>query len=156
MNFSIPGQVPALPHSPDRGTMLLIAALFFVSVLAHRLWRGKIKAEDEREALRQDLAFSQGRYRAGFRSLGSSVAFADRSTGLVMEVSPGWRQAGLPEAGKPVWSQVPELEAFWRSIPPPGEDGQAAAPQTFSQAALTLLATPLSGESLGVVLLERR
>jgi hypothetical protein len=136
--------------------MLLIAALFFVSILAHRLWRGKIRAEDEREALRRDLAFSQGRYRAGFKALASPVAFADRGTGLLVEVSPGWVDAGLPEAGKAVWSQVPEFEAVWRAIPPPAEDGRPAETRSLAWGTRSLQASPLSGDSLGVVLLECR
>lgn len=156
MNFDILLQAESLSPAPDRGTLVLVAALFFVSILAHRLWRGKIRAEDEREALKKDLAFSQGRYRAAFRALQSPVAFADRATGLVMEVTPGWSQAGLPEAGKPIWSQVPQLEPEWRGIPSPDADGQVAGLLTLSAGTQTLLATPLPGESLGVVLLEPR
>ena len=156
MKFDLLGQAPALPHSPDRGSLLLIAVLFFVSVLAHRLWRGKIRAEDEREALRRDLAFSQGRYRAGFRTLAAPVAFADRGTGLVMETTPGWERAGLPAAGQSIWAQAPEFESVWRSIPGPGEDGQAAEPRALPLGERMLQAIPLSGESLGIILLEGR
>lgn len=156
MNFDLLVQAPPLPQASDRGTLLIVAALLFVSILAHRLWRGKIRAEDEREALRKDLAFSQGRYRAAFRALQSPAAFADRATGLVMEVTPGWSQAGLPEAGQPIWSQAPPLENEWRNIPSPGADGQVPGAMTLSAGTRTLVATPLSGESLGVVLLEPR
>lgn len=155
MKFDLAAQTPALPHALDRGTLLVLGALFLVSILAHRLWRGKIRAEDEREALRRDLAFSQGRYRAAFRALGAPVAFADRATGLVMEITPGWSGAGLPEAGKPIWHQTPEAEVAWRAIPAPGPDGSVSAPLTLTLGSLALRVTPLSGESLGVVLLER-
>lgn len=155
MKFDLSAQTPALPHSLDRGTLLVLAALFLVSILAHRLWRGKIRAEDEREALRKDLAFSQGRYRAAFRALDAPIAFADRATGLVMEVTPGWNRVGLPEAGKPIWHQAPEAESAWRSIPGPSPEGLVPAPLTFTLGSQNLRVTPLSGESLGVVLLER-
>jgi len=154
MNFDLLVQAPPLPHASDRGTLLVVAALFLVSILAHRLWRGKIRAEDEREALKRDQAFSQGRYRAAFRALQAPAAFADRATGLVMEVTPGWRRAGLPEAGKPIWSQVPPLENEWRNIPSPSADGEVPGLLTLSAGTRTLVATPLSGESLGVILLE--
>lgn len=156
MKFNVLAQAPSLPYAPDRGTLVVLAALFFTSILAHRLWRGKIRAEDEREALRRDLAFSQGRYRAGFKALVSPIAFADRSTGLVMEVTPGWLQAGLPEAGKTLWSQASDLEALWRDIPAPSEDGRPAEVRSLALGAHTLVATPLAGDSLGVILLEHR
>lgn len=155
MNF-VQSSTPALPHATDRGTLLVVAALFLVSILAHRLWRGKIRAEDEREALRKDLAFSQGRYRAGFRASRHPSAFADRATGLVIEATSGWTEAGLAPAGKPVWQGDPGLEAAWRQIPAPGSEGQPAPPTTLEASGRTLLATPLGGDSLGVVLLEAR
>lgn len=154
MSFVLLLQAPI--QVADRGTLVVVAALFLVSILAHRLWRGKIRAEDEREALRKDAAFSQGRYRAGFRALAAPVAFADRATGLVIEVTPGWSLAGLPEAGKPLWAELPALEAAWRAIPAPLADGRAAEPVDLELPGHPLRATPLAGDSLGVVLLERR
>ncbi len=155
MSFVLMTQSAGLGASPDRGTLALVAALFLVSILAHRLWRGKIRAEDEVLALRKDQAFSQGRYRAGFRALGLPAAFADRATGLVMEATPGWVEAGLLETGQPVWSREPAAEAVWREIPPPSEDGRPAPSRLLQFQGQALRATPLGGESLGVVLLER-
>lgn len=147
---------PALPHASDRGTLLVVGALFFVSILAHRLWRGKIRAEDECEALKKDQAFSQGRYRAGFRGMAGAAAFVDRATGLVIEGTPGWRDAGLPEAGKALWQDDAAAEAAWKAIPAPAADGTPAAPTEVSLGGQSLRALPLGGDSLGVVLVERR
>ena len=73
-------QVPSLSRTPDTGLLVILAALFFTAILAHRLWRGKIRAEDELTAFQKDLAFSMGRYRVGFRKLQSIAAVKNNLT----------------------------------------------------------------------------
>ena len=143
---------PPWPHHLDGGVLLLVAALFLAAVLAHRYWRAKIRLEDELVAREADLVRAHDRYRTAFRALPAPAAFVDRGTGLVMEATPGWLQAGLPEPGEPVFLEDPELETAWRAIPPPDPGHRPAAPVALRLRAQACTATPLAGPSLGVVL----
>ena len=143
---------PPWPHHLDGGVLLLVAALFLATVLAHRYWRAKIRLEDELEARERDLVRAQDRYRAAFRALPGPAAFVDRGSGLVMEGTPGWLQDGLPEPGEPLFRDDPELEAAWRAIPPPAPDHRPAAPAALRIHGRSFTGTPLAGPSLGVVL----
>jgi hypothetical protein len=134
--------------------LVILAALFFTAIMAHRLWRGKIKAEDELTAFQKDSAFSLGRYRAGFRKLQSVAAFADRGTGLVVEPTPGWLTAGLAEGGRKVWGEDSAAESLWKSIPPPNAENRVGEPIRFTLAGRTFQAEPLEGENLGIVLVQ--
>lgn len=147
-------QVPSLSRTADTGLLVVLAALFFTAILAHRLWRGKIKAEDELTAYQKDSAFSMGRYRAGFRSLQSIAAFADRATGLVVEPTPGWVAAGLAEGGRKVWGEDGTVESAWKSIPAPNDENRVGKPVRFVLAGRSFQAEPLEGENLGIVLVQ--
>ena len=143
---------PAWPHRVDGGVLLLLAALFLASVLAHRYWRAKIRLEDEVEAQGREALRSFERYRAAFRAMPFPAAFADRATGLVMEATPGWDAEGLPETGDRLYAGDAALEAAWNAIPPPSEDDAPAPPQDLDLGGRTLRALCLGGASLGVVL----
>jgi len=143
---------PPWPHHLDGGVLLLVAALFLATVLAHRYWRAKIRLEDELEARERDLVRAQDRYRTAFRALPAAAAFVDRGTGLVMEATPGWIEGGLPEPGEPVYGTDPELEKAWRAIPPPDPGHRPAAPVALWLHERSFTAVPLAGPSLGVVL----
>lgn len=147
-------QLPPLSRTPDTGLLVILAALFFTAILAHRLWRGKIRAEDELTAFQKDMAFSAGRYRAGFRQLRAIAAFADRATGLVVEPTPGWLAAGLAEGGRRIWGEDGMVEGVWKSIPAPGPENQVGKPVLFAMGGRTYQAEPLEGESLGIVLVQ--
>ena len=147
-------QVPPLSRTPDTGLLVILAALFFTAILAHRLWRGKIRAEDELAAFQKDLAFSMGRYRVGFRKLQSIAAFADRATGLVVECSPGWVAAGLAEGGRKVWGDDSTAESTWKSIAAPDTENHVGEPVRFVMAGRAFQAEPLEGENLGIVLVQ--
>lgn len=147
-------QAPSLSRAPDTGLLVILAALFFTAILAHRLWRGKIKAEDELTAFQKDSAFSMGRYRAGFRRLQSIAAFADRATGLVVEPTPGWLAAGLAEGGRKVWGGDSTAEIAWKSIPAPDAENHVGEPVHFEMAGRSFQAEPLEGENLGIVLVQ--
>lgn len=147
-------QVPTLSRTPDTGLLVILAALFITAILAHRLWRGKIRAEDELMAFQKDSAFSSGRYRAGFRRLQSIAAFADRATGLVVEPTPGWLAAGLAEGGRKVWGEDSAAESAWKSIPAPDAENHAGAPVPLVMAGRSFHAEPLDGENLGIVLVQ--
>jgi hypothetical protein len=147
-------QVPAFSRTPDTGLLVILGALFFTAILAHRLWRGKIRAEDELTAFQRDAAFSMGRYRAGFRKLRSIAAFADRATGLVVEPTPGWLEAGLAEGGRKVWGEDSAAETAWRSISAPDAGNHPGEPVRFAMAGRSFLAQPLDGENLGIVLVQ--
>ena len=147
-------QVPSLSRTPDAGLLVLLAALFFTAILAHRLWRGKIKAEDELMAFQKDSGLSMGRYRAGFRSLQSVAAFADRATGLVVEPTPGWLAAGLAEGGRKIWGDDGIAESAWKSIAAPDAENHVGAPVRFVLAGRSFQAEPLEGENLGIVLVQ--
>ena len=147
-------QVPQLSRAPDTGLLVILAALFFTAILAHRLWRGKIKAEDELAAFQKDSAFSMGRYRAGFRKLQTLAAFADRATGLVVEPSPGWLAAGLAEGGRKIWGDDGNAEIAWKSIPAPDAENHVGKPVRLVLAGRPFQAEPLDGENLGIVLVQ--
>ncbi len=145
--------LPPWPHKVDGGVLLLVAALFLATVLAHRYWRAKIRLEDELEARDLDARRAFERYREAFRGLAAPAAFADRVSGLVMEATPGWSRQDLPGPGEPVFGGDPSLEAAWRGIPAPGPDHRPAAPGTLTLRGRAFTATCLGGASLGVVLL---
>ena len=148
--------LPAWPHHVDNGVLLLVAALFLVTVLAHRYWRAKIRLEDELQAQKLDAERVLERYRMAFRRLPHPAAFVDRATGLVMEAAPGWGEAGLPEPGEPVYRDDPGLEAAWKAIPAPDPEHRPAAPVRLELRGGAFLAEPLAGPSLGVVLVVRQ
>ncbi len=145
--------LPPWPHRVDGGVLLLVAALFLASILAHRYWRAKIRLEDELEARELDLQRAYDRYRAAFRLLPSPAAFADRVTGLVMEATPGWTGSGLPEPGDALWGEDAALEAAWRAIPAPDAEHRPADPVVLTVAGRAFRATCFGGASLGVVML---
>lgn len=147
-------QAPQLSRTPDTGLLVILAALFFTAILAHRLWRGKIKAEDELTAFQKDSAFSTGRYRAGFRRLQAIAAFADRATGLVVEPTPGWLAAGLAEGGRKIWGADSSAEIAWKSIPAPDAENHVGEPVRFVLVGRSFQAEPLDGENLGIVLVQ--
>lgn len=149
-----PEQVPSLSRPADAGFLIVLGALAFTAILAHRLWRGKIRAEDELAAHQKDAAFSMGRYRMGFRKLRSVAAFVDRSTGRVVECSPGWASAGLAEAGRKVWGEDSAGETAWSSIPPPDAEGRVGEAVRFILGGRSFEAEPLDGTSLGIVLVQ--
>lgn len=149
-------QSPPWPHKVDGGILLLVAALFLVSVLAHRYWRAKIRLEDELEAKDLDGRRAFERYRDAFRGLPSPAAFADRISGLVMEATPGWTGQGLPEPGELLFRGDGALEASWRGIPGPGPDHTPADPESLILQGRAFTAVCLGGASLGVVLVVPR
>lgn len=149
-------QLPPWPHKVDGGVLLLVAALFLASVLAHRYWRAKIGLEDALEAQELDALRSWERYRLAFRALPAPAAFVDRATGLVMEATPGWVRAGLPGPGVAVHGGDPALEAEWRAVPAPGADHKPAEPMALALRGGAFTATFLGGPSLGVVLVVPR
>ncbi len=149
-----PGQIPSLSRPTDTGFLIVLGALIFTAILAHRLWRGKIRAEDERAALQKDAAFSLGRYRMGFRKLKSIAAFVDRATGLVVECSPGWVSAGFAEAGRKIWGDDAAAESAWKTISAPDAEGHVGGAVRFVLGGRSLEAEPLDGTSLGIVLVQ--
>jgi len=138
----------------DGGLLLVVAGLFFASILAHRYWRAKIRLEDELEAFRRDSGFTQARYREAWRRLGAAAAFVDRGNGLVIEVTQGWEAAGLPGAGSRLHSGDPVLEAAWKALPPPDAEGHAGPPREVVLRGRACTATPLDGASLGIILVS--
>lgn len=145
-------ETPPWPHHLDYGVLILIAALFLASILAHRYWRARIRLEDQLAAQERDAERVHARYHAAFRRTPAPLAFVDRVTGLVMEAAPGWLAAGLPAAGEPLFLDDPGLEAAWRAIAPPDAGHRAAAPVELRVRGRRLRAEPLDGASLGVVL----
>lgn len=149
----IAGPLPPWTQRVDGGILLLVAALFLASVLAHRYWRRVIRLEDELEARDADHARRADRYREAFRRSPFPAAFADRATGLVVEASPGWTDLGLPGPGEPLAARDPALEEAWRAIPGPAQDGTPALPVILEAGGTRLEAACLGGPSLGLVLL---
>ena len=151
--------IPAMPPWPyrlDYGVLTLVAALFLASILAHRHWRARIRLEDQLEAQGRDAERRFERYRTAFRGLDFPAAFVDRGSGLVMEATPGWLAAGLPEPGEPVFRADSGLERAWRAIPPPDPEHRPAAPVALQLGGREFQAEPLGGLSLGVVLVAAK
>lgn len=149
----IAGPLPPWTQRVDGGILLLVAALFLASVLAHRYWRRVIRLEDELEARDADHARSADRYREAFRRSRFPAAFADRATGLVVEATPGWADLGLPGPGELLAAGDAALEEAWRAIPGPAPDGTPAPPVILEAQGVRLDAACLGGPSLGLVLL---
>lgn len=138
----------------DRGLLVVVIALIFTAILAHRFWRKTIRLEDELETTRKDLTFHYGRYRRAWRTMRGAAALAERVTGLVTEATPGWEALGLPAKGAVIHGGEAEAQAAWSAIPAPATDGAVGAAFTFSVGGRTLKATPLAEESLGLLLVE--
>jgi len=138
----------------DRGLLVLLAALLFAAVLAHRFWRRTIRLEDELETAKKDLTFHYGRYRRAWRGLDQPAALAERVTGLVTEATPGWEAAGFPAKGRMIHGGEAAAQTAWSAIPAPGADGSVSAAFSFQLGGRSFKATPLAEESLGLVLIE--
>lgn len=138
----------------DRGLLVLIAALVFAAILAHRYWRRTIRLEDELETAKKDLTFHFGRYRRAWRGLDQPAALAERVTGLVTEATPGWEAAGFPAKGRMIHGGEEEAQTVWSAIPAPGADGSVSPAFSFRLGGRAFKATPLAEESLGLVLVE--
>lgn len=138
----------------DRGLLVILLALIFAAILAHRFWRKTIRLEDELGTTKKDLTFHLGRYRRAWRTMRGPAALAERVTGLVTEATPGWEAAGLPVKGAVIHGGEPAAQSAWAAIPAPAADGAVGAAFTFMVGGRTLKATPLDEESLGLVLLE--
>ena len=143
-------------HRVDRGVLLLVAALFLATILAHRYWRAVIRLEDEGAARHLDLERALERYRIAFRASPHPAAFVDRVTGLVMEAAPGWTEAGLPAGGEVIFAGDPALEGLWRAIPGPDAEHRPAGALELSIRGRVFRAEPLGGLSLGIVLVAAR
>ena len=138
----------------DRGLLVLLAALLFAAILAHRFWRRTIRLEDELETTKKDLTFHYGRYRRAWRTMQGSAALAERVTGLVTEATPGWEAAGFPAKGRMIHGGEDEAQTAWSAIPAPGADGSVSPAFSFRLGGRSFKATPLAEESLGLVLIE--
>ncbi len=138
----------------DRGLLVVVLALIFTAILAHRFWRKTIRLEDELASTKKDLAFHLGRYRRAWRTMRGAAALAERVTGLVTEATPGWEGAGLPAKGSVIHGNEAGAQAAWSAIPAPAADGTVGAAFTFVVGGRTFKATPLGEESLGLVLVE--
>ena len=138
----------------DRGLLVLLVALLFAAILAHRFWRRTIRLEDELETTKKDLTFHYGRYRRAWRGLGQPAALAERVTGLVTEATPGWEAAGFPAKGRMIHGGEAAAQNAWSVIPAPGADGTVSPAFSFTLGGRSFKATPLAEESLGLVLIE--
>jgi hypothetical protein len=138
----------------DRGLLVLLAALVFAAILAHRFWRRTIRLEDELETTKKDLTFHYGRYRRAWRTLDQRAALAERVTGLVTEATPGWEAAGFPAKGRMIHDGEAAAQTAWSAVPAPGADGSVAPAFSFQVGGRAFKATPLAEESLGLVLVE--
>ena len=147
-------QAPDASRPFDRGLFVLVLALIFAAILAHRFWRRTIRLEDELAVTTKDLNFHLGRYRRAWRALALPAALAERGTGLVSEATPGWEAAGLPAKGSAIHRGETGAQAAWSAIPAPGSDGTVGAPITFELGGRRFKATPLAEEALGLVLVE--
>lgn len=147
-------QTPETARPFDRGLFVLVLALIFTAVVAHRFWRRTIRLEDELAATKKDLAFHLGRYRRAWRGLAQPAALAERSTGFVTEATPGWEAAGFPAKGAVIHRGDATAQAAWTAVPAPAADGRVAPPFTFELGGRRFKATPLAEESLGLVLVE--
>ncbi|HJU84219.1 MAG TPA: hypothetical protein VJ600_08405 [Holophagaceae bacterium] len=149
-------QAPAPAHLQDRGFLVIVGALIFCAILAHRYWRAKIRLEDELVSVRKDLGFHLGRYQRAWRNLQQPAALADRASGLVIEATPGWVALGLPASGAPLHGGDEAVRSAWAAIPAPDADGRAGGARELVVAGRPLRAQPLEGEGLGLVLVEPR
>ena len=147
-------QTPEAARPFDRGLLVLVLALIFTAVVAHRFWRRCIRLEDELAVTKKDQAFHLGRYRRAWRGLAQPAALAERATGFVTEATPGWEAAGLPAKGAVLCGGDAGAQAAWAAIPAPAEDGRVAPPFAFELGGRRFKATPLAEESLGLVLVE--
>ena len=147
-------QAPDAPRSVDGGLLVILAALLFAAILAHRYWRKSIRLEDELARTKMDLTFHLGRYRRAWRGLGQRAALVERGTGLVTEATPGWEAAGLPAKGEVLHRGEAAAGAVWSAIPAPTAEGAVGAPRTFELGGRPFKATPLAEEALGLVLVE--
>lgn len=138
----------------DRGLLVVVAALLFAAILAHRYWRKTIRLEDELETTKKDLTFHYGRYRRAWRAMEGQAALAERVTGLVTEATPGWEGAGFPAKGRMIHGGEAAAQTAWSAIPAPGADGTVSPAFTFHLGGRAFKATPLAEESLGLVLVE--
>lgn len=155
MNASFPLLLLAASDRPlDRGLLVVILALIFAAILAHRFWRKTIRLEDELARTKMDLTFHLGRYRRAWRTMEGPAALAERVTGLVTEATPGWESAGLPAKGTVIHGGEAEAQAAWSALPAPATDGTVGGPIAFTVGGHTLKATPLGEESLGLLLVE--
>ncbi len=138
----------------DRGLLVILLALIFAAILAHRFWRKTIRLEDELARTKMDLTFHLGRYRRAWRTMSGEAALAERVTGLVTEATPGWEGAGFPAKGASIHGGEAEAQSRWSAIPAPTAEGSVGAAFTFSVGGRVLKATPLAEESLGLLLVE--
>lgn len=142
------------PRPLDHGLLVVLGALVFMVILAHRYWRKTIRLEDELETTTKDLAFHYGRYRRAWRALQQTAALAERVTGLVTEATPGWERAGFPAKGEVIHRGESAAQAAWSAISAPGADGSVSPAFVFRLGGRSFRATPLAEESLGLVLVE--
>ena len=148
-------QAPETAARPmDRGLLVILVALVFTAILAHRFWRKTIRLEDELSTTTKDLTFHLGRYRRAWRTLQKPAAMAERMTGLVTEATPGWEAAGLPAKGQAIHGGEAAAQTTWSAIPAPGADGSVSTPFSFPLGGRVFRATPLGEESLGLILVE--
>ena len=147
-------QAPDAARPFDRGLFVLVLALIFAAILAHRFWRRTIRLEDELATMKKDLTFHLGRYRRAWRGLGQRAALVERGTGLVTEATPGWEAAGLPAKGETIHRGEAAAQAAWSAIPAPTAEGVVGAPMAFELGGRLFKATPLADEALGLVLVE--
>ena len=147
-------QAPDAARPFDRGLFVLVLALIFAAVLAHRFWRRSIRLEDELATTKKDLNFHLGRYRRAWRGLAQPAALAERTTGFVTEATPGWEAKGFPAKGAAIHGGEAGAQAVWSAIPAPAADGTVAAPFIFEVRGRAFKATPLAEEALGLVLVE--
>ncbi len=152
----LPASSPAAAQGLDRGFLVVIGALIFCAILAHRYWRAKIRLEDELASTKKDLGFHLGRYQRAWRALRQPAALVDRASALVVEATPGWVALGLPAAGTAIHGGEEHVQAAWTAIPAPGPDGQPRGAVELRVRERELRAQPLEGEGLGLVLVEPR
>lgn len=145
-----------LRRGPDWGFVAVVAGLVFAAIQAHRFWRQTIRLEDQLVALQKDLAFTLERYREAFKSLEVPVAFVERTSGLVAEASPAWKAQGLPEVGRRIGAGDEGLQQVWAGLPAPASDGSVAGPVALTLQGRTFEARPLTGASLGMILVQPR
>lgn len=135
-----------LRSKPDWGFVAVVAGLVFAAIQAHRFWRQTIRLEDQLEALKKDQAFTFEKYRAAFKALRGAAALVERTSGLVTEATPGWVALGLPAVGRRLGSEA--------VLPAPEPDGTVGAPVILDLGGRSYEAAPLSGASLGLLLVQ--